>query len=1778
MLEDACRQAGVSPLRVRFVEAHGTGTRVGDPAEVEGLNRVLGAGRPKDQPCFIGSGKTNIGHSEGAAGIAGLIKAALILKHRTIPPSLHCANPNPNIPWDNIPFIVQQEAAAWPAGDYPALAGVNSFGIFGTNAHAVLEEAPPAAPAPRSPQRAPGVAQILPISAKTEDALRALARSYRERLHEAGPDAAALCDICYTAAVRRSHQVHRLALVGHSTEQMRRRIDAFLEAEPRADRSRGAAEAPKPVFVFSGVGSHWPSMGRKLRDVEPVFRNVLLRCDDIVRRLGGWSLIEAIDAPPDESLLDRIDIMQPAIFGVQAALAALRRSWGIEPAAVVGHSLGEYAAAHVAGAITLEEGLRAVSIRGRLMHRWRGLGRMLAVELTPDTAREEIAGYADSVSLAAWNSPASSVLSGDPAALNEVMDRLQREGVFCRWVKVDVACHSGQMETILGEYREALGALRPRPESIPISSTVTAGRLSGEDLDAEYWARNVRDPVLFAPLIESLLANGNDTFLEVSPHPVLLAPMRQMALHSSRNVETLSSLKREHDERAALLESLAGLYVAGYPVDWRNLHPAGGRVVSLPAYPWQRERFWFEPPRESRRSKQHPLLPVHWESAENPGAHVWESELDLTVFPYLADHRFQGVPLLPVAAYIEMALAASIEVFGRGPRVFRNVELLRPLFLSERQPRRIQLVMSPARPGYAVFRFYSLEQAAWVVCVKGMVQYEGVEFEEVADTALSPETLSRDYSRQLDAATFYSRAGEAGLEYRWAFRAVERAGYSAASGRGMIVIQPFRTMGYSSHGYHIHPARLDAMFQSAVLRVMSVEDNALIASLPVEIGELQVHALPPDDAALSCRVKLHPREEDLWRSDVEVFDEGGRLILRDLGHRSKLVRDTKRDVPRSDTSSWLYQVRWESEPPAATVHTGSESWLILADSGGLGERLRDALEAAGDSCGLVPAGRLEAVAGILAANPPKNMLYLWPLDAPRNEALSLESLAGSQRQVCGSVLSLVHTLANRDGVSAPRLWIVTRGAQPVTPQAGPASLAQAPLLGLARVIANEHRELLVTAVDLDPACPPGEAAALVAELRIAQPGQEVAYRDDVRYVARLFRYNPQSDLPPIRPIIASVSSDRSYELTTRGGGVLKNLMLREVARRPPGPGEIEIQVSVAGLNFLDVLKALDMAPGLPPGPVWFGMECAGRVAALGEGVAGFQLGDEVIARDVSVGCLRAFLTAPAGSVFRKPPHLTLAEAATIPVAYQTAYYALHHLARLSKGESALIHSAAGGVGLAALEIARQAGAEVSATAGTPEKREYLRSLGFSYVMNSRTLEFAREIMTYTGGRGVDVVLNSLAGEAIPKSLSVLAAGGRFLEIGKRDIYANSQLGLLPFQKNLAFFAIDLLRLSMECPETYAALSGEVQSRIADGAFKPLPYTSFPIARVPEAFSFMTQGKHTGKIVVEMDGHEIQAGAAPVKACAIRSDAAYLITGGLGGLGLSVAQWLVAQGARHLVLVGRRGPTPEVQPALDSLRETGARIEVSSADVSRPEDLASVLGHVRGTMPPWKGVVHCAGVLSDGVVQRLDWPRFETVFAPKLQGAWNLHVQLLGTPLDFFVLFSSVASVFGSPAQGNYAAANAFLDSLAHYRAARGLPALAINWGPWAEVGMAAQPNRGGRLAELGTESIPPNDGVRVLGDLLGERSPQVAVVPINWKRPWNLVRSFAGRCCLPASPPSSRTYPPPPATAARKRSCSTRSSAQRTRKKDAGCWSPTSARRSRKFSRSRSAGWTRTPV
>ena len=1729
LLWEAYKRAGITPNQIQYVEAHGTGTPVGDPIEANALGSVLATGRPDNRPCLMGSVKTNIGHTESASGVAGLIKVVLSLRNRQIPPNLHFEEPNPKIRFDEYKLRVPTKLESWPETEEPRLASLNSFGFGGTNAHLVIQEAPvvirtaiSATSNNSNQQQNQKTAYTLPLSAHSPEALNAIAQAYRNYLTE-NSSQTLLKDILYTAAVRRNHREERMALTADNKEDMIELLDAFLAREKRANLASGFCnpkEPVRPVFVFTGMGPQWWAMGRQLLEQEPVYREVVERCDALLREYTDWSLLAELTADEDQSRINETFVTQPAIFALQAGLFALWQSWGVEPAAILGHSVGEIAATYAAGILSLEDAIKVIYHRSRLQHRTAGQGRMLAVGLSETEARDLLLDYENLVAIAAINSPNSVTLAGNGATLESIQKEQKARGVFARFLEVSVPYHSPAMEPLKEELYESLQDLKLRPAKVPFYSTILAKQMEGSELTADYWWKNVRNSVLFQATIEQLAEVGHHTFLEIGPHPALSRSIIE-CLHTKKGT-VIPSLRRKNkdesvlDERALLLNSLGKLYVCGYAVDWTKQYPEG-QVVRLPSYPWQRERYWSETKESEQRRRGlqhysvqaqsgriHPLLGYRLGLVQP----VWDAQIKS--MEYMKDHRVRGAVIYPGAAYLEMALIAAASVFEEEACILDNVGFHEALFLPNSDPVSLQTVLSDSR-----FEIYARPEdtTSWTRHASGKLrsykkqnEEKELNFKDIRDRC--PEELNQDYC--------YSLFEDIGLNYGPAFQGIETVwrGHKEAIAK----IQTPEHLIESLENYTFHPAILDACLHTLFCSLsLDGEDSDMRGDvyLPVSIQQFRFYRRP--SAQLWSHTVLLKRDKGIsFDGDIRIYNEDGLLVAEALGLHCQNLNISSKAIP-DKLNDWLYEYQWHEQQINQEITESNNSdtrnlWLILADERGIGVKLAEFLNNRGCRPVLVYPGktfeRISDTSFRVNAESSEDMkklfqdsfdldtcaglVHLWSLATPACKTLSIDALKTYQISGYGSALYLLHAHAATKWQTPPRIWLVTSGTQSVTGDEN-LLLAQAPLWGLSRVMGNEHPATRCSIIDLSPDISQDELQLMAQELLTDSPEDEVALRGTRRFVHRFIRLSEKET--------EEETSGISYELEIQRLGSLDTLRLRQSQHQEPGFGEIEIQVHSVGLNFKDVMKATALLPeSVMEKNFWgraLGMECSGTVVKTGKGVQKFQPGDAVIA--FAHHSFRSSVITDERLAVLKPEEMSFEKAATIPLAFLTAYYALYYLGGIKQGDRVLIHAATGGVGQAAVQIAQWVGAEIFATAGSPEKREFLRGQSIKYVMDSRSLDFADEIMKITNGVGVDLVLNSLAGEVMEKSFSVLSDYGHFLELGKTDIDRNNRIGLKPFHYNISFSGVDVDRLLAQKPEFAGSLFQNVIQLFENRHLKPLPNQVFPITKVSEAFRFMAGAKHIGKIVVSLDEQKVNI--APAGQIAFNPEATYLITGGLGGFGLVLVHWLVDNGARHLVIVSRSGASSQTaKAAVEALHDKGINVMVAKADVSNEEQVARVFSEMK-CMPPLKGVFHAAAILNDGLLKDQNLERYYQVMGSKLLGAWILHNLTLDMPLDYFVLYSSVTSVLGNQGSGNYVAANCFVDSLAYYRRKIGLPALTVNWGVIADVGMAARETFiRHHLERNGLIALYSGYGLKLLGKLLQEKAIQVTVAPINWQQ------------------------------------------------------------------------------
>ena len=2112
MLYEAYKQAGISPQRVCYMEAHGTGTPVGDPIEVLALGNVLADGRKAGEECVIGSVKTNIGHLESASGIAGLIKAALVLKYGEIPPNLHFENPNPNIPFEKLKLRVPTQLEQLNNGSGPAVVAVNSFGFGGTNAHVVLEEAP-AAPKRRKKIKKGITAKpyLVPLSGRGQQSIKKYAESLVELLSgQTNGNEVSLPDLAHTASLCKGHHDHRLALVAHSEKEVVDKLNGYLSESKVKGLVIGRAKSENQkeiVFIFTGQGSQWWAMGRELLKNDPLFRKKIEKCDRLLSKYATWSIIKELSRDEASSKIDDTAIAQPAIFALQIALADLWKARGVTPTAVIGHSVGEVAAAYCAGIYTLNDAIRIIYHRSRLQGTTRGSGRMVAVAISPDKAKELIQGYENQIAITAINSPGLVTLAGETEILETLIEPLVNEKVFVRWLNVDYAFHTHKMDPIKDELIQVLKGIRTRESKIPFYSTVTGDVIEGKKLNASYWWRNVREAVLFGPAIEKIMSKEHELYLELGPHPSHSSSVMECLAHGGKKGSVLPSLRRKESDYQTILESLASLYTWGYPINWESLYAKDGNFVHLPAYPWEQERFWLESPlSEEYRlgSSIHPLLGKKL----NTPSPTWECELDPRALPYLADHRLHDSIVFPGSAYVEIALAALSELYPNESYVIEDVKILKGLFMSEGDIIRIQFACDNSDDSFKIYSSINTTTGEWEVHAEGRFQKLSPRDPGKLDLVHIKSTLDEE----IDHAKIYKDFDDVGYQFGPCFREVQKIW--RRDGESLAEIQITDVVLENLENYFFHPAVLDACFQGgketrfkdenrkardnffmpiAVKRgrfykspgthlwchtllvndeedrveynlVIADDDGSIIAEIkgfrvqrvdqsesiteddlencflmfkwqpselpgsrlePVEllspthiIEELKPEIVPtyekydldgyvndfiprmdhlsfhfilsafsklgwnpemgdrvskdglieqlgieeqhyrlfnhslfemlirekviratpngeweftkfpekanleelcddirstfphlsaemdllmdcgaalaevlsgktdpldivfpggdqtklsnfykfssdfkaynslfqkaisliaenlpekrtlrileigsgtgsltecllqvlPSDHTEYCFTDISPLFTAAAKEKFKEFDfieyrildiekppseqkfslHSYDLVLatnvlhatadlkQTLGHINQLMTEeglllflevTSRrifldlvfgllpgwwsytDTELRTTQALLSRQEWESllhnnefrnvtslvstqkdddavqtlllanasellleEESAASSDAAADEdkfWLIFADQSGFAESLSKRLEEKGKTCVMITEGesfvrenetsykihpeQLEDMENLFSSleidpNVLQGIIHMWSLDHPTADMTTPETLEEAQQSGCLNILNLIQTLVKSEPSPTPRVWMITHGAQAVSDTEEIERIVSAPLMGLARVANNEHNEFNWTTIDLESSTTPENLEFLVEEICSADDETEIAYRGDERYVNRLEKILTD-EIPARTKEAVRQNGVIPYRLEIPTPGILNNLQLNETDRRTPGVEEIEIKVAAVGLNFRDVMKVIGMYPGNSRDLKWLGDECAGTIVSVGKGVKDYQVGDEVVG--MVPYCCRSYATVNKALVFHKPSDLSIEQAATLPIVFLTAHYTFNYLAHLQKGEKVLIHAGAGGVGQAAIQIAQHIGAEVFATAGTPEKREFLKGQGIRHVMDSRSLDFADEVMEITDGKGVDVVLNQLAGDFVTKGLSVLAPYGRFIEIGKVDIYQNTKIGLEPFKKNLSYFAVDLSKHIEERPEFITKMLSEISEMFEEKKLKPMPIKTFPITQAVDAFRYFAQVKHIGKNVLSLEEDSIPVGLPSNQETLFRADGTYLITGGLGGFGLEVAKWMIKHGAKNLVLMGRSGASSDgAVEALQFMRNDGARVEVAKADVVSSDDVKRVLGKIDQEMPPLKGVIHAAMVLDDGFLVQIDTEKFKKVLRPKMIGAWHLHQQTTHLPLDFFVLFSSASSIIGPNGQGNYAAANYFLDALAHYRNARGLHALTVNWGALSEAGYVARNENVAKYLDLlGLESFTPQEALSIFGNIISKNPVQLGASRVNWK-------------------------------------------------------------------------------
>ncbi|MBB5692176.1 acyl transferase domain-containing protein/NADPH:quinone reductase-like Zn-dependent oxidoreductase/acyl carrier protein [Roseomonas pecuniae] len=2005
LLRKVLAEAGLPAGRVGYFEAHGTGTQAGDPVEAQAIGEALampGAG-DRGSPLPVGSVKSNIGHLETASGMAGLLKALLMLERRVIPPNLHLGTPNPRIDFAGLGIRVPTAPEPLP-GDEPVI-GVNSFGFGGTNASLLLAAPPPVDAAPET--EAAALPPLL-LSARSAEALPRAAAAWAEALRAAPGRAPALLR---GLARHRDLAPHRLVLRAGDAEGLAEALEGFAAGEPRGVQGTAPAlPAPGPVFAFSGNGSQFPGMARDAMAGSRAFREAVEAADAEMAPHLGWSVAAALADGLTAEALAATEVAQPALFAVQHGLVAALAGEGIAPALVLGHSVGEVAAALAAGILDLPGAARLIVARSAAQARTRGKGRMAALNATEAEAAPLLAACGPGLEIAARNAPRALTVAGPAEAIARLAVAARQGRLSFVPLDLDYAFHSAAMDEVEGLLRESLAGLRPAAPRIPFLSAVT-GTLLDAPADAEYWWRNLRAPVRFAEAAAEAGRLGARPVIEIGPNPILQSYLR----------EALREALRPGGSEAPILASLSRRDPPGDPVpaiadratalgaDPRTGPAFAGPALrrGLPRTPYARRRHWFPATPETHRLHDpvldHPLLGFRREAdAAEAGFATWTRDLDAALLPWLGDHRLGEEAVLPAAAMVEMALAAGLRRFPEAEALeVSTLQILRPLPIPGAEPGAGSQEVRFRLGDDGVFRLESRRRMtgeAWSLHARGLLRPATAE----ALPALPPPPPA---GRRVEETALHAAAARCGLDYGPAFRPVLHVDL-APSGRAAEVALGLPAGAPEDAPFLLHPVRLDGAMQGLIGlladRRASPAGEALVpvrferlvvrrdaapatraalalthageraaearmvlgdaAGRPVAVAEgvwfqrarlgraeaaeaavfrledvpAADPALPPPEggrlldlamAAAGARDEsldlsetalllegyvaaaamaafsgddgrdgasprpvlpatpyaaalLRALEEDglaeregagwrllpaddlpapgeIWRSvlierpalagdlaalalaaerlpdalaghlppedaapglpeesaaadrlaqvladaagavaaawpaerPLRVLDLGGAALTRHLatalaraGRRvQQVLAGPTRPAPAPQPTLEVVPLDWDpaggAPPPltadlvvgvAPAMRGGAGTGLLPGLAAALAEggllllaeplpgRVIDfarGQEAGSRSAPPLPgldawrgalaaegwaAARVEALqaspwpAAILAAQRPTPVPATPTAAPPRRHVLLADSGAAPLGEALAAALSAsgaaveIHRL--EDAASLPprllRDAAVVALANPAplalpTTLAGLSSLAGAAsgaarslalvaqgdpacpaaeaVRALGRVLANEMPDLAPRRITVDAALAPAAAARrLLPELLTsgaetaaeAAPGAEpeLVLGLSARRVPRIVTGQPPGPALPAR-------------LAVRQPGALSSLGWEPMEPLPaPGPGEVRIRVEAAGLNFRDLMWAQGLLPEetLKDGfaGAGLGMECAGVVEAAGPGVL-LHPGTRVFG--FAPRALASRVLTRAEAVVPVPEGLSPAAAATIPVAFLTAVYALESCARLLPGERVLIHGGAGAVGLAALQVAGAAGAQVAMTAGTPAKRAFLRAAGADLVLDSRAAGFDDALRRHWP-EGVDVVLNSLAGEAMERSLALLRPFGRFVELGKRDYAEDRRVAVRPFRRNITYFGVDVDQLPRARPAEAARLLEAIRGRLAIGDLRPLPYARRAAEDAEGAFRLLQASGHIGKIVLTPPRGDAQ----PVPDWSPRGGGTILVTGGASGFGLECAKWLAAGGASRLALLSRRGPaTPGAAEAVTALAALGARASLHAVDASNEAALAAVLAELREEGPV-TGVVHAAAVFDDGAATAMNAARFARVLAPKLSAAENLDRLTAGDPLDLFLLFSSATTALGNPGQANYVAANAGLEALARRRRAAGRPALAIGWGPIGDAGILARDAETARTLgrRLGVEPMAARESLEALPALIASGVPAISLARVAWKR------------------------------------------------------------------------------
>ncbi|GJL54718.1 MAG: hypothetical protein NPIRA02_18500 [Nitrospirales bacterium] len=1646
LMRQMVTEAGIHPTHVQYVEAHGTGTPVGDPIEAQAIANVYGGLR--EQLCRLGSVKSNIGHLEAAAGVAGVIKACLVLNHNEVPPLATLERPNPDIPFGENGLALADSMTPLATHGETRRVAINSFGYGGTNAHVLLSldrhVNPQLSPSPESLNGF----QLLPVSARDEGALRELASRYATLVRD---DTTALEDILYSLTRRRTHLSHRLAIWGDTREELAKSLDAFAQEGVIQNGTRGTQPFTgnrQPVFVYTGMGPQWWGMGQELYRHHPMFRRAVDEADEEFRAIAGFSILCEMSKDEETSRITDTHIAQPANFVLQYALTEALRADGVVPPAVVGHSVGEISSAWASGMLSLRDALLVACHRSRIQAQAAGSGGMLAVGLRYDDVYPYVAESQGTVSIAAVNSPTGITLAGDQRYLDRIQSELEQRDIFARPLRVEVPYHSPMMEPLKPQLREALSSLQPIVPQIPLYSTVT-GRIAHDTFyDAEYWCRNVREPVFFAEAVRALLNDDYTVFVEVGPHPVLRTSLKEVFAEQNVDARVVESFNRKKSEQRSYCHCIADVYAQGGNLQWETRHPAG-QFVSLPNYPWQRQPLWRESERQ-RCDRLHdivrPLLGI-----QEQGMPVWRMDLADYRLNYLTDHIVDGIAIMPAAGYLEAMLQAAsvVDTDTKGSYRLTDIAIEKALVLGVEKPLYLETRMDSDRRNVAVHSVHDMDPtlgAHHARCriyplIGNQEEHEGIE--------------SRTLGELREASQVYGEFEQFSLQYGPLFQPIRHVRMSPDRREVLAFLQLPAQLERTHTDYIAHPCLLDGCFQT----VLSLLDSRDGAFLPTGIRDLRIFQSLPD--RFWCRGVLRQRRSRMVECDLTIMNETGLVLARIDGLVCTALQPKRqeREYPAGD-----HVYHW-TPAPLPQPNYAFRTWVVLTDDNGAFETtFRPLIE---------QNGQRRVVIGDWNSDMCSMLVSQTACDAI---VFMARSGFDDECDVTGEVaaaglLRTLQALATRE--DTPRVYVVTRGAFCVTNEDHPTIPAQGALVGVTRVALNELGQFRPTLIDLPRVIDHETTVTLMQELMADDERDEVAVRRHARFVSELglsgvFSQTVEKEFTLGHGERFTLTNDASTE-TVKALCTLQGRL---------HSGEVECAVeatSLSGVALREELEGSDEQRRL--------MTVCGRVSRVSAECQEFAIGDRVcgfvpvhLGSHISVAVEESMLVHVEESI---------APVVAVSRAWRSLARRVLESVEIHAGARALV--CANALGRALAEQLQVRGVAVETFPAHPAQ---WTMAAFQHARAGREFHFLvaplKEWESTFGYEGVSIggcVID--VGIESKGRFDPLRCGmhiGQVIRVDPR-VEIQRHRGKLHdvMQEELQPVSHDLPLIDVvEVPDLVSRDARYVAQRdqviIGYGGNATVRAEGVDIPNVREDATYLITGGFGGL------GKDV---------------AKWLAAHGAGHL------MLVGRSA---------GKSRIDQAFMEELQQTGTQVSACACDIADAGHVYNLMTRLSTGDRPLRGIFHAAGIIDDKPIVDMRAQDLSHVMRPKAFGAWNLHRATAGRELDHFVLFSSISVLVGNSNQANYAAANGFLDSLASYRRAHGLAGLSINWGAIESVGMLSHDVMiGQHLRHIGLSPIAFDLGLHGLERALATGVAQIGITgSVDWNR-WARYETYGGR-------------------------------------------------------------------